>query len=131
MKNPFKDILKSEPIQIVEPENKPPKPIHQHEWEVVSKTYASPVKNIALNQNGQEKDLLEKTLFGVTVILWNCMVCKDFRKEEMLGSDENMLDELIAKAEEYGPQFIDRDGKIYVVAKYQAPPVAPTNIPVR
>ena len=128
MKNPF-NFLKKELSPIVE-ENKPPKPVHQHEWEVISKTYAAPAKNLNLNQTG-EKDLLEKSLFGVTVILWNCMVCKDFRKEEMLGSDENMLDELIAKAEEYGPQFIDRDGKIYVVAKYQAPPVASTNIPVR
>ena len=112
-------------------EDRPPKPIHTHEWDLISKTYAPPVKNITLNQNGVEKDIMEKTLFGVTVILWQCLVCKDLRKEEMLGSDENTLDELIVKSEEYGPQFIEREGKIYVVAKYQVPVAAPASIPIR
>ena len=132
MKNPF-NFLKKELPPIIE-ENKLPKPIHIHDWEVVSKTYASPVRvegNVQINQQA-DKDLLEKTLFGVTVILWQCLICKDFRKEEMLGSDENTLDELINKIEAYGPQFVERDGnKTYVIAKYTVSPPPLGNIPVR
>ena len=132
MKN-LLNFFRNEPKVIPEAkiEDRPPKPIHVHEWDLISKTYASPVRNMQLNQIG-DKDLLQQTLFGLTVILWQCLVCKELRKEEMLGSDENTLDELIVKSEEYGPQFVEREGgKVYVIAKYQVPAAAPAGIPIR
>ena len=130
MKN-LLNFFRNEPKVIPEAkiEDRPPKPIHVHEWDLISKTYAPPAKNSQVNV--ADKETIEKTLFGVTVILWQCLVCKDLRKEEMLGSDENTLDELIVKSEEYGPQFIEREGKTYVVAKYQVPVAAPASIPIR
>ena len=128
----FNRIFNRKKLPLPIPE--PPKPSHTHEWEVVSKTYAPPAKNISVNNSQVDKDTVEKTLFGITTILWQCLVCKDFRKEEMLGSDENTLEEMITKAEEYGPQFIERDGgKVYVIAKYQTPVANASggNIPIR
>lgn len=111
-------------------------PDHTHEWELTSKTYAAPRKDIKEFPEAKfEKTLYEKVLFGVTTLLWECSVCHKFRREEVLGTDENQLDEVLANAETLGPQYLERASGMYIVAKWQAavqqpaPPVQ--NIPLR
>lgn len=99
---------------------------HTHQWEVVMKTYAPPRKNL----EGSDEKTLQKALFGVTVLVWRCVVCSESRQEEVLGSDENQLDELLEKVEAYGPQYLQKEGITFVVAKYQPAPL-PTTLPLR
>ena len=105
------------------------KPEHNHQWEVISKTFGPPRKDVSVTGIGQPS--LEKALFGVTTILWKCLGCPELKKEELLGSDESTLDELIAKAEEYGPQYIMQGDQAYVVAKYIPQVQQSGNYPVR
>ena len=106
---------------------------HTHEWEIVAKTYASPIKDssVANIQTATAANLSEKILFGVTILLWQCLVCKIFRKEEMLGSDTDTLQDLIDKAEMYGPQFIQKGNQTYVISQYSPVASQTGNIPVR
>ena len=90
------------------------KPEHVHNWEVVAKTYA-PARI--------EHD-------GITTILWKCS-CGEFKKEEMRGSDESTLEELVEKAEQYGPQYIQLNNNIYIISKYIAPGQQLENVPLR
>ena len=102
-------------------------PDHQHVLELISKTYAAPRKEVT----GGDAKTIEKALFGVTTLLWQCKVCSEFTKEELLGSDTSTLDELIEKAEEYGPQYIQQGDKTYVVVRYVPPTQQGGNVPVR
>ena len=105
---------------------------HKHEWELISKTYAPP--NITVSPNGQlntqDKELVERLTFGVTNLLFQCVLCKDFHKEEMLGSDEDTLGTMVQKVESYGPQYFQRENNTYVVARYVVPNQS-GNLPVR
>jgi hypothetical protein len=106
-------------------------PDHTHEWDLTSKTYAAPRSDI----QGTPETLLEKAFFGVTTLLWECAVCQSFRREEVLGTDESQLEVVLANAEKLGPQYLERESGIFIVAKWQAPAVAPPqqgqNIPLR
>jgi hypothetical protein len=118
----FVSTPKKEPIYIKENSQ----PTHVHNWELFAKTFAPPRKDVQINN----VELQEKALFGVTTLLWKC-ACGEFKKEEMPGSDENTLDELMTKADTYGPQYIQVEGKIYSVARYIAPSQQPENVPLR
>jgi len=99
-------------------------PDHKHEWEMLSKTQAPARKDIPQNLSSLDKDLADRILFGVTVFLWECLVCRSLRKETILGSDLSQLDELIDKADRFGPQYIQRvDGTTFVLGKYNQPQV--------
>jgi hypothetical protein len=62
--------------------------------------------------------VLEKALFGTTSYMWECNVCGDIRKQEMLGSDENQLNELLDKVEKFGMQYVKENGNVYAIAKW-------------
>lgn len=99
-------------------------PDHKHEWELVSKTSAPSRKDIPQAQ--MDQDTLNKLLFGVTTYLWECILCKDLRKEVVLGSDVSQLDELLDKADRFGPQYIQgTNGSTFVIGKYSPPPTVP------
>lgn len=126
----FKDLLKDpqesgeEVASLARTQNVSKKQEHKHEWELLSKTQAPATKNISAealkNFSQADNDLLDRALFGVTVFLWECLVCKELRKEQVLGSDMTQLDEMVDKADKYGPQYIQRvDGTTFVLAKYQ------------
>lgn len=106
-------------------------PPHTHEWEFTTKTYASPQKDV-LKEKIPES-LIEKAALGVTTLLWECITCHNLRKEEVLGSDGNQLEEVLGNVEKLGPQFLEREGGVFVVAKWQQPepPPAPQHIPLR
>lgn len=99
---------------------------HKHEWQFITKTYGAPRKNI----EGQGTIAYEKALFGVTTFLWECLVCKALRKQELLGSEGSQLDDILQKAESFGPQYIQREGVTYAIAKMQ-PQAQTPGIPVR
>lgn len=88
-------------------------PQHVHNWEIITKTYAPP--------RGDAD--------GVTTILWKC-ACGEFKKEEMRGSDETPLEEILAKVESYGSQYLNYNGNIYLVGKYVQPQQTET-LPLR
>ena len=61
---------------------------------------------------------MEKVILGVTTLLFKCTACAEFKKEELLGSDVDTLEELMVKADEYGPQYIQQADKTFVVMRY-------------
>jgi hypothetical protein len=94
--------------------------------------YAPPRKDI---QNVPAQ-LIEKALFGVTTLVWECKLTGETKKEEVLGSDENQLEEICANAATFGPQYVEMGDGMYIVAKWQAAPQSPpaepvNNIPIR
>lgn len=99
-----------------------------HTWSLVAKTYARPRVDIGILQllNGSS---LEKSLFGVTTTVWENELGQ-LRKEEFLGSDETVLDDLLDKSVQYGPQLIERGGETFVISKW-VPPTTTGAIPVR
>ena len=62
--------------------------IHKHQWEEIARTYAPPKGNTTkISATGSTTGLAEKMLFGVTTIMWECQICSEIRKEEMLGKE--------------------------------------------
>jgi len=58
----------------------------KHQWKEIARTYAPPKDNTTkITATGYATDLAKKMLFGVTTIMWECQVCSEIRKEEMLG----------------------------------------------
>lgn len=108
-------------------------PDHTHEWTLTSKTYAAPRKEV--QGLGLSEALIEKAMFGVTTLLWECSVCQQLRKEEALGTDEQQLEVVLDNAARLGPQYLERESGMYIVAKWQAPvqssQAQPEYIPVR
>ena len=100
------------------------RPTHQHIWKIIGKAYAPPT-NLSFS-NGQMQippQTFEKAMFGVTTLLWECG-CGETKKEELLGSDEDLLESLIDKADKIGPQFVERRGKSYIVSEWKPQPNA-------
>lgn len=111
-----KELVRKEVTPVVQTQQDE-KPDHNHEWELLSKTQAPPRRDIP--QTNYDKDILDRMLFGVTVFLWECLLCHKLRKESVLGSDVTQLDELIDKADRFGPQYIQRtDGQTFAIIKY-------------
>lgn len=110
---------KGKGVVIVPPKLKMEAPAHIHSWQLVAKTYASPRTGVHGSGNIDER-VVEKALLGVTTLLWECE-CGETKKEEMLGTDEDKLEEIIDKAGKMGPQQIVRGEDIYVVAKWTPP----------
>ena len=94
----------------------------QHDWEMISRSYSAPRKDItALTSLNLTDDTKLKALTGVTTYLWQCKNTGELRKEEMLGCDKDELEELAEKVEKGGMQYIRMNGNIYAIAKW-APP---------
>jgi len=111
---------------ISQPEKLEPK--HMHDWVLSNKTYAAPV---GISIQDLDTKTIERLSMGVTTMLWECSKCAETKKEEMLGSDEDTMLELISKVKRTGPQYIERDGETYVFNKW-SPPSMPSNVlPIR
>jgi len=115
-----------EPVKIEEPR-------HMHTWVLTAQTYAPPS---TINLSGGNMDIkdpktFEKLAFGVTTLLWECEKCTETKKEEMLGSDEETLEELVKKVRLTGPQYIERGGETFVFNKWTPATNIPGNIPIR
>lgn len=94
---------------------------HTHTWDLVAKTYARPVKG--LSQPVDDIKFLEKALFGVTTCTWQCPDCGETKTQEMLGTDENQLADVIDKVDKAGgqAQYIKENDKTYVIMEWVPP----------
>jgi hypothetical protein len=130
-KDATRELKKKEtPLEKAPPKKRAPRTKHEHVWKIIGKTYAPPSNvNLQKLQNVSGASL-EKAMFGVTTLLWEC-VCGETKKEELLGSDDDLLESLIDKAEKIGPQFVDRRGKRFIVSEWRQPVQDPNRIPVR
>ena len=63
---------------------------------------------------------LQKVLFGVTACVWQCQETGEIRREEILGSDENQLRDILDKVDRAGGalQYIKENGKVYAIMEY-------------
>lgn len=114
------------------PDSKPKEreiPGHQHVWKVIGKTYAPPT-NLNLSSNQMSERSIERAMFGLTTLLWEC-TCGETKREELLGSDEDLLESVINKADKIGPQFVERNGKSYIISEWKPQIKNPETIPVR
>ena len=111
---------------------KKPQPRIKHQWVLFSKSYASPVKNIQdLNLKNINPELAEKLLLGFTTYLWECTLTGDIRKEEFIGSDSPVLEDLMFKVQFFGPQYIkDENGKTFILDERKEN-IDPTTLPMR
>lgn len=86
---------------------------HNHDWESISKTYAAPTK--ILPTRDISDSLMEKCLLGLTTLVSRCRICQQLQKEEILGTDELQLDDLMDKVESFGPQYIYRGENTFMI----------------
>lgn len=100
-----------------------------HTWTLVAKTYARPRLEIGILQL-LNSTTLEKALFGVTTTVWE-NEDGGIRREEFLGSDETVLDDILDKASQYGVQTIERGVNTFIVSKWVAPTSSTGNLSVR
>ncbi len=106
-------------------------PAHQHLWKVVGKTYAPAANiNIASGNMSIPEKVLEKAIFGVTTLLWEC-ICGETKREELLGSDEDLLESLVNKSDKIGPQFIERLGKTFIISEWKTQQQNPNMVPLK
>ena len=101
------------------------KPQHEHQFELFLKTFAPPRADWEGKIANTTEKIVEKLLFGVTTLLFKCVLCTETKKEEVLGSDEQQLDEIFEKVEKFGPQYVQRDGITYAIGKLQQQGVVP------
>lgn len=107
--------------------SKPQEPPHVHSFELIAKTIAESSNIIPKDQDGF---IFSTVVLGCTSYLWECAECGELRKEQLLGSEEPTLPNLLAKVNEQGPIKIVRDGKTYLVGPLEEPRQTGT-IPVR
>lgn len=60
--------------------------IYKHIWKKIKETYAPPIIGKTRIKCSSSKTF-ERAISGVTTIIWECSICGELRKEEMLGKD--------------------------------------------
>lgn len=121
-----------EEVQHLEQSQTEQKPDHAHEWDLLSKTHI--LKRETINPTDFDKvdqSTMDKMLFGGTVFLWECLICKQLRKEDVLGGETTPLDEFIDKAALYGPQYYQKNGETFQIAKLINQPAKAPVLPMR
>ena len=98
---------------------------HNHEWELVGKTFCEPKTNVTFQNDA---DLNKLALVGKTNYIFQCKTCPEFKKVEADGLEATALDGLLDKVDAHGPEFVVRGDSTYVIAKQQQPL---TQIPLR
>lgn len=104
----------------------------KHQWQLVSKSYAMPIRSFdGINLEKLPQDMAEKMILGVTTYMWECLITGDVRKQEILGSDTQTIEELLIKAKQYGKQIIkDESGNIFTIS-LQEKEIDLTTLPMR
>jgi len=100
---------------------------HVHDWRLIAKTYGVPRRDIGYTNNHSfSEGIIQRTLFGVTTLVWECVICRIIRKEELLGSEGNRLDDILDQVESRGvPQYVQRSGITFVIGRYQQQDMIP------
>jgi hypothetical protein len=84
--------------------------------ELIAKTYAPPVILPDTVRETLSAEELERSVFGVTTLLFKTDD-NQFIRHELLGSDEGRTEDLCAKVERFGPQYVTHNGGTYVIAR--------------
>lgn len=101
------------------------------DWQLIQKTYA-PARKSLEGLAGLPPEIQDKALFGVTSLLWQDKLTGELRKQEILGSDESILEDLFVKVRLYGVQHIkDENNNVYTLSKYIPTVANPLDLPVR
>lgn len=111
---------------------KTPVPQERNKWQLISRSYAAPVKSfVGINLEELPTETAEKLMLGVTTYLWECLLTGKTKHEEVLGTDAVVLDELMDKVLTFGPQTIrDGAGNTFSLSRHQEY-VDPTSLPMR
>lgn len=134
-----KEVVKTKPKSKLAPQEResllkkisfPEESKHQHLWKIFGKTYAPPTNLNLTNVQNIPSEIIERAMFGLTTLLWECN-CGETKREELLGSDEDLLESLIDKADKIGPQFVERRGKSFIVSEWKPQDQNPNMIPVK
>jgi hypothetical protein len=91
----------------------PQAPPHTHDWELVAKTFVEP-RNMNITGDAH---LTQIALTGITTFLFQCVECKEFRKEECPGLETTTLDKIIEKVDISGPEYIVRGNSTYILMR--------------
>lgn len=103
--------------------NKEPQIPVEHRWQLVSKSYAPPRNDVSSIVNlNLPPETLEKLLCGVTTYYWECQNTGKVRKEELLGSDVDQLEDLAERVEVSGNlEHFQVNNKWYAIGKMPNP----------
>lgn len=123
----LKSLFKKDEVVAYKPQSR-----EKHQWQLITRSYAAPISSfdgIALDKLSTE--MVQKLSLGVTTYVWECSLTGDIRKEEVLGSDSDTLQDILNKANQYGKQVIkDGSGNLYIIDRYIDPSDL-TSLPVR
>lgn len=108
------DFFKKFFIKKEEPTNKKTV-VSNGKWQLVGKTYASPVPylNIPKEVIGES---LERLINGCTTLVWQEEKTGEVKTVVILGTDEDKLETLAAKALVEGMQYFTVNGQTFAIA---------------
>jgi len=89
--------------------------IHQHNWQLVSKTISEPRNLPPTLPSNLSKAFLDKAIFGFTTYIWECESCGETKIQECLGIEITTLEDVLNRVDAYGSQPITRGEREYVV----------------
>ena len=61
--------------------------MHRHDWKIIAKTFTGSRETFEAERVAMRD--VERILYGVTTILWECQKCHALRKEAMMGKEIN------------------------------------------
>jgi len=89
--------------------------LHQHNWQLVSKTISEPRNLPSPFPPNLSKAFLDKAIFGFTTYIWECEGCGEIKIKECLGVEITTLEDVLDRVDIYGNQPIVKGEKEYVV----------------
>jgi hypothetical protein len=92
----------------------------KHVWVEKIRATAPPRKDL-LGFQSSTPEVTEKALLGVMSVIFECELCKQLYKAELLGSDKTELDAILDLAEKQGGLYHQRNGITFVIQRYQQP----------
>lgn len=101
---------------------------HTHTWQKIEETFGAPRRDIS-PADFTENSTLNAALLGKTTFLFECPICFARQREEVFGSPNPQLDDMLDKVELYGPQYMQRNGVVFLFQRYQNPQT--TTLPIR
>jgi len=57
---------------------------HYHKWKEIARMYAPPYSG-DIKSEKMSYDFAKTLFLGITTILWECEICHNIRREELLG----------------------------------------------
>ena len=120
------DFLKAKPVKDKSKSNitrgwpELPLPVEKHEWHIVNRSYAAPVRDFSdIDLMKLPLTIIQKITLGVTTYILECALTGDRKTEEILGSDRDTLDDVLSKVNQYGKRIIrDSNDRSYSIDRH-------------